>query len=411
MSDAVAAQKAPSIFASRAFRQYFVGQSFSLLGDGLRTLAVPLLAYHLTHSALSTGAAFICEIAPFSLFSLIGGSLADRVDRRKLMMGCDAIRFTVMAFFAVAYWQHALTLPMIYGGLVVISICAAAFLGGQSSSIPYLLGRERSTEAIAVLIASENASNLVTPVIGGAVFAFFGPLPALIINALTYLASQVSLALIPSLGPDAVQGVPSPRHLAGDVALGFGQLWSDAGMRAQALAGFSFNFFGFGCYAILIPFLKKGFGASDQIVGIFFGISAAGAVIGAWFASRFARRWPFGRALTVAYLLDALTFLPVVLVGNVWLVAVFWAASNTIANFEIAQIIGFRLRVTPEHMIGRVMGAVRLFVLSGMAPGVLIFGWVADTRSPLAAMWIACLGYVIIALAALMTPAIRNEVR
>jgi MFS family permease len=411
MNDAVSAARAPSIFASAAFRQYFIGQSFSLLGDGLRTLAVPLLAYHITHSALSTGAAFICEVAPFSLFSLVGGSLADRLDRRRLMIGCDAIRFAVMAFFAIAYWQHVLTLPMIYGGLIVISICAAAFMGGQSSCIPYLLGRERSTEAIAVLIASENASNLVTPVIGGAVFAFFGPLPALIVNALTYLASQMSLAVIPSLGPDEVQGVPSPRHLAADVALGFRQLWSDAAMRAQSLAGFSFNFFGFGCYAILIPFLKKGFGASDQVVGIFFGISAAGALIGAWLASRWATRWPFGRALTIAYLLDALAFLPVVLVQNVWLVAFFWALSNTIANFEIAQIIGFRLRVTPEHMIGRVMGAVRLFVLSGIAPGVLIFGWVADNRSPLTAMWIACIGYIVIALAALMTPAIRNERR
>src|SRR5579863_10777734 len=135
----VSAQATSSIFSSRAFRQYFVGQSLSLLGDGLRTLAVPLLAYHLTHSALSTGAAFICEVAPFSLFSLVGGSLADRLDRRKLMIGCDAVRFAVMGFFAISYAMHVLTLPMIYGGLVIISICAAGFLGGQSSSIPYLL--------------------------------------------------------------------------------------------------------------------------------------------------------------------------------------------------------------------------------------------------------------------------------
>ncbi len=411
MTPARARRRRPSIFASRAFRQYFVGQSLSLLGDGLRTLAMPLLAYHLTHSALSTGGAFICEIVPFSLFSLVGGSLADRLDRRRLMIGCDAIRFLVMAFFAVAYWQHFLTLPMIYGGLIVISTCAAAFLGAQSSSIPYLLGKERSTEAIALLIASENASNLVTPVIGGAIFAFFGPLPALMLNALTYLGSQMSLLRIRSLGPDTVQGVPKPRHLADDIALGFRQLWGDAAMRAQALAAFAFNFFGFGCYAILIPFLKKGFGATDQIVGIFFGISAAGAVIGAWFASRYSTRWPFGRALTTAYVLDGLAFLPVVLVRNVWLVAVFWALSNTLANFEVAQVIGFRMRVTPEEMIGRVMGAVRVFVLSSIAPGVLLFGWVADKHSPHDAMWIACIGYLVIAFAALVTPAIRNETR
>jgi MFS family permease len=382
-----------------------------MLGDGLRTLAVPLLAYHLTHSALSTGAAFICEIAPFALFSLIGGSLADRLDRRKLMIGCDAIRFAVMAFFAVAFWLHFLTLPMIYGGLVVISICAAAFVGGQSSSIPYMLGRERSTEAVAVLIASENTSNLVTPVLGGALFTYFGPLPALTLNALTYLASQISLSLIPSLGPETAAGVPTVRNLTADVALGFRSLWNDLTMRIQTVAGFVFNFFGFGSYAILIPFLKKGFGASDQQVGIFLGISAVGAVAGAAFAARYSRRWPFGRALTTAYVLDAFLFVPVVLVSNLWIAAAFWAASNTVGNFEIAQIIGFRMRVTSEEMVGRVMGAVRLLVLSGMAPGVLLFGYVADRYSPHAAMWIGCLGFIAMALAAASIPALRNETR
>lgn len=404
-------QRPSSIFESRAFRQYFIGQSLSLLGDGLRLLAVPLLAYHLTHSALSTGVAFACEFGPFALFSLVGGSLADRVDRRKLMIACDAIRFAIMAFLAVAYWLHFITLGMIYGGLIVISIAAAGFVSGQSSSLVYMLGRHRSTEAIAVIITAENASNLITPVIGGALFAYFGPLPALTINALTYLAAQLSLYVIPSLGPDVVGGLPSLRHIAEDVALGYRRLWADAGMRMQAFTGMTLNFFGFGAYAILIPFLKKDFGAGDQQVGAFLSISALGAVAGATFAVRNASRWPFGRALTVAYLGDAVLFLPVVLVSNIWAAAVFWAASNALANFELAQIVGFRMRVTPEEIIGRVMGAVRLLVLSGMIPGVLFFGWFADHYSPHAAMWIACVAYIAIALAALVTPAVRNETR
>lgn len=374
-------------------------------------LSVPLLAYHLTHSALSTGTALICEVVPFSLFALVGGSLADRLDRRKLMIGCDAVRFAVMGFFAVAYAVHVLTLSMIYGGLVIISICAAGFLGGQSSSIPYLLGSRQSTKAIAMLLAAENTSNLVTPAIGGALFAYLGPLPALSINALTYLASQLSLVSISSLGPDRTAGLPTLRHLADDVALGYRALWADLGMRAQAFAAFALNIFGFGGYAILIPFLKKGFDASDQQVGFFFAISALGAVAGASLAARHSDRWPFGRAITVAYALDAMLFAPVVLVSNIWLAAFFWATSNALANFEIAQIIGFRMRVTPEHMVGRVMGAVRLLVLAGTAPGVLLFGWVADHRSPHAAMTISCVGYIVIAVAAFLTPAIRNEIR
>lgn len=402
---------ARGVFASRAFRRYFAGQSLSYIGDGLRTLSVPLLAYHLTHSALSTGTALICEVAPFSLFALVGGSLADRLDRRRLMIVCDAVRFAVMAFFAVAYAAHVLTLPMIYGGLVVISICAAGFLGGQSSSLPYLLGRDQATKGIAVLIAAENTSNLIAPAIGGALFAYFGPLPSLAINAATYLASQLSLIWIPSLGPDRPGGLPTLRHLVADIQLGYRQLWADLGMRAQAFAAFSLNIFGFGGYAVLIPFLKKGFDATDQQVGIFFGVSALGAIAGASLAARYPDRWPFGRAIVTAYLLDAVIFIPVVLVKNVWVAAAFWATSNAIGNFEIAQILGFRMRVTPPETVGRVMGAVRLLVLAGMAPGVLLFGWVADHRSPHAAMSISAAGYVVIALIALFVPAIRNEKR
>ena len=400
-----------SVFRSRGFRQFYIGQSLSYIGDGMRILAVPLLAYHLTHSALSTGTAIICEIAPFSLFALLGGSLSDRIDRRKLMIACDAIRFAVMAFFAIAYWQHVLTMPMIYGGLIVISICAAGFMGGQISSIPYLLGADRATEAVALLIGAENTSNLITPAIGGFLFATFGPEPALAINALTYLASQISLSLIPTLGPDKVHGLPTWSHFIDDVRLGFRQLWGDVGMRSQAFAAFAFNIFGFGGYAIVIPFLQKTFSASDQQVGIFFAVSALGAMLGAALAARFANRWPFGRALTVAYCLDAVLFLPVVLTSNLWVATAFWGLSNVMANFELAQIIGFRLRVTPEPMIGRVMGAVRMLVLSGLIPGITAFGWVADRYSPHIAMWLSCLGFIVIAAIVVVSPSIRNESR
>ncbi|HTU81670.1 MAG TPA: MFS transporter [Candidatus Acidoferrales bacterium] len=405
------ATHAPSVFASSAFRRYYAGQSLSYLGDGLRMLAVPLLAFHLTHSALSTGSAIICEVAPFSLFSVVGGSLADRIDRRTLMIGSDAVRCGIMTFFAVGYWLHFLTLWMIYAGLVVISIAASAFLGGQASSIPYLLGRDRATEAMGTLVAAEGTSNLVAPVAGGILFSLFGPLPALVINAATYFASQVSLMSIRSLGPDTPAGMPGWAHLRDDVALGFRYLWSDASMRVQACIAFFGNIFAWGGYAILIPFLKHGFGATDREVGFFFGVSALGSLVGATLAVRLARRWPFGRMLTTAYILDGGLYIGVVLVPNIWLAAFFWASSNVLASFEFAQIVGFRMRVTPEALIGRVMGAVRLFVLSGMAPGVLAFGWVADRYTPHTAMWISCLGFFAMGLAALATPVLRKETR
>ena len=399
------------VFASPQFRQYFLGQSLSMLGDGLRTLAIPLLAFKLTHSALSTGTAFICEIVPFSLFSLVGGSLADRVDRKLVMIGCDAIRFLVMVLFAILWWAHALTLLEIYAGLIVISTCAAAFLGGQASSIPYMLGKERGAAAIASLTAAENTSNLITPVIGGAIFAWFGPLPALALNAATYLASQLSLSRIDSLGPDNPHGVPNLREIASDVRLGFRTLFTDPGMRAQAILAFFMNIFGWGAYAVVIPFLKHDFGATDQEVGLFWGLVAVGSLAGSTFAVRNATRWPFGRAIAIAYTIDALIFLPIVFVHSLWAVAFFWAITSGCVMFEFSQIVGFRMRVTPEAQVGRMMGAVRVFVLGGMAPGVLALGWVADHRDPRTAMAIAAFAYMFFALFVWITPALRDETR
>ncbi len=408
---AVAARFVPSVLGSRAFRQYFLGQSLSVLGDGLRTLAIPLFAYHLTHSALSTAASLACEIGPFSIFSLVGGSLADRLNRKYLMIASDAIRCLVMTGFAVAYAFGVLTMPMIYGGLIVISLCAAAFLSGQASSIPYLVGQERSTEAVSVLIGAENFSNLVMPTLGGALFAIFGPLPALAANAATYLGSQLSLMRIPTLGPDDAIGVPSARHVWDDIVLGFRTLFADTGMRSQALLAFAFNALGFGGYSILIPFLKRTFGATDRDVGFFLGIMAIGAICGTIFATVNARRWPFGRALVIAYAIDALVFLPVIFTRHIWIAAVAWALSSAVANFEVSQIIGFRLRVAPPEQVGRVMGAVRLVVLGGMLPGIFFFGWIADHRSAHLSVTISAVGFVALAALAACMPAIRNETR
>ena len=402
---------ARGVFSSRSFRQYYAGQTLSLIGDGLRTLAVPLLVYHLTGSALSTGVSYICEFAPFALFGLIGGSLADRVDRRVLMIGADAVRCTIMALFALLFAHHTLSIGMLYGGLILMAICAAVFMGGQASSIPFLVGPESGTQAAAALSLAENTSNLITPVAGGAMFSIFGPLPALAINAATYFLSQVSLARIPTLGPEDPHGFPSLRHVVDDVRLGFRVLFSDRGMRAQAYASLALNVFGFGGYSVLIPFLKGGFHASDPQVGIFLGISAAGAVCGSIVAGKFANRWPFGHALSVAYAIDAVLFVPVVLTSNMWVAGVFWAISNAFAQFEVAQIVGFRLRVVPEAMVGRVFGAVRLFVLCGMGPGIAGFGWIADRFSAHTAMVVAAAGFVVIAFAAIASPAIREERR
>jgi MFS family permease len=403
--------RAESVFSNRSFSLFYAGQTFSYIGDGLRLVAIPLLVYHLIGSAVSIGLSYALELAPFALFGLIGGSLADRLDRRKLMLACDFVRFATLALFALGFALGFLTLPLLYAGIATISVCAAFFVGAQSSSLPYLLGKDGATRAIAALLTAEQSTQMVLPPVGGALFTLLGPLPALALNALTYLISQGSLAAVDTFGPDVSSGFPSPKALASDIATGFRFLWRDAAMRTVSCVSLCFNFFGFMTAASFIPFLKRDFAAGDAVVGCALGAGAIGAVAGSFLAGRVPREWGFGQVLSVAYVLDGLAFVPVMVTHDLVVAVVFLSLANGCVLFEIAQIVGWRLRVTPGAMVGRVSAAARLVALAAAVPGALAGGALADDFGARSAIVVSGVGYLAVALLLACIPAIRRESR
>lgn len=399
------------IFKSRSFQLYYAGQALSVLGDGLRTLAIPLLVFHLTGSALSLGFTYALQYLPLAVVQLVGGSLADRVDRRRLVIACDFVRFVIVAAFALAYWLRVLTLTEVYAGVAVIATMTALFAAAEPSSISYMLGKERSRQGIAAIIAAEQAANLIAPSAGGALFALGGALPALTINAFTYLSSQVSLALIDSLGPDEPAGPPNPRELLSDIRLGYRFLIADAALRTVTGLSLGLNLFGLMATAVFIPFVKRDFGGSDIAVGVSLGAGALGAIAGSLVAARFAHRWPFGISLCWAYLIDGVIFLPVLFAHELWVVVLFWSLANAIATFEVTQIVSWRIRVIPEAQIGRVFGAVRLVALIGIVPGTVIGGYLADHFGARLPIVVSGIGYLILAAVAFLVPALREDKR
>jgi MFS family permease len=402
---------AQSVFRNRSFSLFYAGQVFSYVGDGLRLISIPLLVYHLTGSAFSLGTTYALELGPFAIFGLVGGSLADRLDRRGLMIACDVLRFAVMVSFAIGYARGFLSLGMLYGGIVLLSSAAAVFLGGQASSIPYVLGKARATRATAVLMAAEQMSLTILPPAGGALFALAGPLPALAANACTYLISQGSLAAIKTLGPEAPGGLPSYARIAADVRTGFRFVWSDDAMRSLSLCQLFLNFFGFMAGAVLIPFLKRDFGAGDAVVGYALGISALGSAAGSWLAGRVPASWPFGRVVLCALAGDAVLFVPVMFTHRLVVAIAFITLTNACVLFEIAQIVGWRMRIIPEELVGRVFGAVRFIVIIGTVPGALAGGYLADHYGVRTAIVVAGCAYLSMAAVVACVPAIRRERR
>jgi MFS family permease len=406
---ATIARRAESAFRSSAFRRYYAGQALSYLGDGLRTLAIPLLVFHLTGSAVSLGVTFALEILPFAFFSLVGGSLADRLDRRRLMLIADAVRFIIMTVFVVALWRGVLTLPLLYTGVVLLAVCAAVFLGAQASSIPYLLGKDRAKSAVAALSATEQAVNLIAPPLGGAIFGLVGALPALAVNAATYLCSQISIASVDTFGPDEPGGFPPLGDIVRDVRAGFRFVMHDPAMRTLTLNATALNTVGIFGFVAMIPYLKREFGATDQIVGIAFGCFAVGSLAGALIAGR--THFPFGRALVVAYFFDALAWLPTIWATSIWVAVGSVTICAAFGAYEITSIVAWRMRVIPEEMIGRVFGVIRLLVLVGMFPGSLLGGELTDAFGPRRVMAISGVLFLVLAASLSLSRAVRNERR
>ncbi len=405
----VSTARPASVFRSSAFSRFYAGQAFSYLGDGLRTLAIPLLVYRLTGSGIALGWTWGLELLPYAFVSLIGGSLADRVDRRRLMLACDALRFAVMAALTVLYWSGRLTLAEVYGGVFVLAIGGALFLGAQTPTIPYLLGAERAKGGIAALQATEQSVNLIAPPIGGALLAWVGPLPALAANALTYLVSQAAIQSVPTYGPDAPRGLPTLRDVRDDVAIGWRFMMADPSMRVLSLFSGIGNFVGSIGFIAIIPYLKRAFGAGDHVVGIAFGLFAGGAAVGSLIAGR--TRWPLGPAIVLAWALDTMCWVPLIWTRSLAVAIACIVAGSVSAGYYVTTVVSWRLRVIPEAFVGRVFGVIRFVVLCGVLPGSLLGGWCADRLGVRTTMAITVAGYVVLTAAVALFRSVRDERR
>jgi len=398
-----------SVFRSSAFTRFYAGQTLSYLGDGLRTIAIPLLVFRLTGSAVAVGLTWGLELLPYGVVSLLAGSLADRVDRRRLMIACDALRFAVMAGFCVAFVTGRLTVPLIYAGVFVLAVGGSIFLGSQAPSIPYLLGKDRAKAAVAALAATEQTVNLIAPPLGGTLLGIVGPLPLLVTNALTYLTSQLALASVHSFGPDTPPGLPTLREIAADVGAGWRFLRGDPALLRLSLFSACANTIGTVGFVALIPYFKRAFTAGDHVVGIAFGCFSAGAALGAYLAGR--THWPVGIALVVAYLVDGLGWLPLPFTHSLPVAVGGIAFSSVCAGYAITCLVSWRMRIIPAELIGRVFGVARFLVLGGILPGSLLGGWLADHVGVRPTMAISAYGYLVLAAVLACSRTVRAERR
>ncbi len=244
---------------------------------------------------------------------------------------------------------------------------------------------------------------------GGALFNLVGPLPALALNALTYLTSQVSIASVKDFGPQQPSGRPDLIEIVADVAVGWQFIMRDAALRTLTFAQLFMNIFAVMGFVVVIPYLKREFGATDQMVGLAFGAISVGTVIGSMVSGR--THWPFGRAIVIAFVLDSLSWSPTIWTRSLPVAIVAMTTASACGIFAVSSLVAWRMRIIPEEMVGRVFGVVRLIVIIGMLPGSLLGGIIGDHYGTRMAMLVSTAGYALLALGLATMKSLRDDKR
>lgn len=371
-----------SLWADTDWRRYWTSRIVSYAGGTITYVAAPILVYALSGSPLLTGVTAATEGLPYLLFGLVAGALADRVDRRRVMVGADVVNAVVLATVPLAAALGRLTAAhVIVAGLITMTVFVfwdAANFG----AVPTLVGKERIREANNAVWGATQVFDVVLPGVVGVLVAWIAASTLYWVNAFTFLASAFLVRSITRSLTGQREG-EQPR-LREDVLTGLRWLWAHTTLRTMTLIGTTVSFSMGAVMGQLVPFADKvlGIRQGDVRLGAVFAVFSLGGLVGT-----LAGRWlkPFTPA-RVSLVSTSVMALLIVLIPwprdyRATFVLVFlFGVANLIS---VVNNITFRQEETPEDMQSRVNTTGRMLSWGLGAPaGALLGGIVAGSHGP-----------------------------
>ncbi|MFF5104375.1 MFS transporter [Streptomyces sp. NPDC000134] len=401
------ARTARPLWRQRDFSVFWAAQTLSVLGDSFALIALPLLVLEATGSIASMGLlTAVGGIASVGA-AVFAGAVVDRVDRRKLLIGCDLVRLALYGAVPVV-WLAGPQLWLLY---VVLPLCEAVgmfFAVGYVTVVRGLVGTGQLTEANGRLNATAAAAGVLGPLGAGMVAAWSGPATAVGVDAASFGVSAACLLLV-RFRARAADDAPGERRpgLWADLRVGVSFLYGHPVLRALTVLLAGFSFLTLGLNDLVIYHLKHDLGHDDGTVGTVMAAGAVGTITGALLVARVRRRLGFGRTWTGAVAVCGLAFAGLGWVREVPAVAVLSAAFLACVGMAGTCSMSLRQEVTPEHLLGRVTSAFWTLHYAAAPLGAAALTWAAEHRgtTPVALVAGACC--VLIAVVALFTPVHR----
>jgi MFS family permease len=382
----------------RGFAIYWNAALVSSLGSGISLVALPLLAAVTLHAqGDEVGALRAAESAPYIALALVAGVLADRLPPRRLMIAADLARGLLIGAIPVLVLTGSLTLPALFAIAAGVGSFTVVFDVGQFSLLGQLVDGEHLLPANRAMELVRGGSSILGPSIGGLLVALLRAYGAVVIDAVSYLASAVLLVTLPAAqaGPTGQRSPQRGRETSDGDSSDDGSIWAgtrrvlaDPYLRPMTLYLGLNNLLNQAFMTAIVVFLAIDLRAGATSVGLVFGAFGVGFCAGAVAAPWAGRAIGLGRIVCLSSVIGALGILLVALspagtgaVGTA--IAMTGTAlvglSNPLLN---VQSVTLRLAITPAPVLGRVNAVVKLVSQGAVSLGALLGGFLITLVTP-----------------------------
>ncbi len=383
------------LWKNRDYVLLWSGQTVSIIGTQVSTIAFPLLVLALTNSPIQAGIVAAARTLPYLFFTLPAGALVDRWNRKRVMIACNVGSGIALASVAVALLLNTITIPQI----AIVSFVEGAFsvfFGlAEAGALPQVVAKEQLSTAVAQSQIQYSVGGIIGPPLGGALYSA-APLLPFAADAASYAAAGLSLVAVRS----PLQGVRDAvrRSLRSEIGEGLVWLWRHPLIRAMAFLTGSINIATTG-FVLVVVVLAKEQGASSALTGTVFAVGGVAGIVGAFIGMFIQRRCSFGQAIigvtwyfAAMYALFAVAGTPALLMLAIGLLYLLGPAYDVVGYT-------YRIAVIPDALQGRVNSVFRL-ISWGVRPlgfaltGVLLERAGGVTTVLIIASWLALVALV-----------------
>lgn len=366
------------------FRRFWLGETVSLLGTQVTALALPLTAILVLDAGpAEIGLLGAASFIPFLLFGLPAGAWIDRRRRRPVLIAANVGRAVLIGLVPLAAALGVLRFELLAAVAFLVGTLSVAFEVGYLAYVPRLVGSDRLLAANARLSASASAAEVGGPGLAGLLIGALSAPFALLVDALSYVVSAVSLATIrhPEPAP-RVDGAARP-GIVRELRAGLRTVFGHRVVRVLAAEAATFNVFNQVFVGVLLLHATRTLGLDAPTVGAMLSIGSIGAVLGSFAAAPIARRLGLGRALLAMMILACTTPLAVPFVSGppavaAALVAFLFALEGFGIAVTVVHVISLRQAVTPDGMLARMHATYRTLTYGMIPLGALLGGLLGE---------------------------------